>query len=375
MQQEGGIYEMDLSPKQQIVEAIKNAESILLIGHEKPSGDSLGPLLAFGNILRELGKNPRIVVSSEAPDSLKFLPGIENTEKEIDKARDLVFKVDIEGLVIDKISTKTDGKTLEISITSKEGELNKEKTVVAEGKFKYDCIVVLNTPNVDKVDRVYKENTDLFLETPIINIDHHPGNEYFGTINLVDLNATSTAETLVAIFEALGKSKVDEDTATLLLAGIMADTDSFRKDNTTPKSLTISAQLLAAGARKKEIVDNLYSSNIEKTLVQDKTEEKPEKDDVEKKAEEVSSGQDIISKAIKSLEAAEKDETKESDTVSDEPTPAEDNSGVKVYYEEASLMPIGEILKKFSPQDKAKLEEFKKKNEEVREKLKKKNIE
>jgi phosphoesterase RecJ-like protein len=129
---------------------------------------------------------------------------------------------------------------------------------IVNGNPKPDLIIVLDTPDVEKIDDAYDKNTELFFEIPIINIDHHPGNEYFGTVNLVDLTASSTAEILVSLFEALGIKITDPDNATCLLTGIISDTQSFRSQSTTPKSLTVAAQLLAAGARQQEIISNLY---------------------------------------------------------------------------------------------------------------------
>ena len=251
---------MELLPKQQVVELIKQSENLLLISHGDPNGDSLGSLLAFAAILKEVGKNPTVIISDPLPESLKFLPHNGLIKKAPDGSRDLVFKVNIENIGIEKISTNTDGKTLDIIITPENGKLNEEDATIEAGKPKYDAIVVLDTPDVDKIDKIYDEFTELFFETPVVNIDHHPGNEYFGTINWVDLTATSTAEILVAIFEALGKPKFNEDVATLLLTGITADTGSFKNNNITPKALTVAAQLLAAGGRQQEIIQNLYKT-------------------------------------------------------------------------------------------------------------------
>jgi phosphoesterase RecJ-like protein len=129
---------------------------------------------------------------------------------------------------------------------------------IINGIPKPDLIIVLDTADVEKIDSAYDKNTELFFEVPVINIDHHAGNEYFGSINLVDLTATSTCEILVSLFEALGVKISDPDTATCLLTGIIADTQSFRSPSTTPKSLTVAAQLLAAGGRQQEIITNLY---------------------------------------------------------------------------------------------------------------------
>ncbi len=257
---------MELLPKQQVVELIKKSNNILLLSHGNPGGDTVGSLLAFAAVLKEIGKNPTVIVSDPLPESLKFLPYVDLIQKAPEGSRDLVFKVNIENIGIEKISTNTDGKTLDIIITPENGKLKEEDATIEAGKPKYDAIVVLDTPDVDKIDKIYDEYTELFFETPVVNIDHHPGNEYFGTINWVDLTATSTAEILVAIFEALGKPKFNEDVATLLLTGITADTESFKNTNTTPKTLTVAAQLLAAGGRQQEIIQNLYKTKSLRTL-------------------------------------------------------------------------------------------------------------
>ena len=80
------------------------------------------------------------------------------------------------------------------------------------------------------------------------------------------MTATSTAEILVSIIEAIGPGNFDADVATCLLTGLISDTASFKNTNTTPKSLTISAQMLAAGARQQEIIQNLYKTRPIQTL-------------------------------------------------------------------------------------------------------------
>ncbi len=257
---------MELSPKQQIVELIKKSQDILLLGHAGPSGDSIGSLLALWRVLKDIGKNPSVVVSDKIPSALAFLPEISEIKTEPEGAKDIVLKVKIKDAGIEKISTRSDEETLDIIITPQNGKFETDDVIVEAGKPQYDCIIVLDTPDVEKIDKVYDKHTELFFETPVVNIDHHAGNEYFGTVNLVDLTAASTAEILVAIFEALGRPKPDEDTATLLLAGITADTSSFKNNNTTPKTMTVAAQLLAAGARQQDIIQNFYKMKSLKAL-------------------------------------------------------------------------------------------------------------
>ena len=90
----------------------------------------------------------------------------------------------------------------------------------------------------------------------------------FGKINFVDLTATSTSEILVSIIESLtGDPKFfDENIATNLLTGIITDTNSFQNTNTTPKSLTVAAQLVASGGRQQEIIKQIYKTKSFSTL-------------------------------------------------------------------------------------------------------------
>src|SRR5690606_38881218 len=81
----------------------------------------------------------------------------------------------------------------------------------------------------------------------------------YGKVNLVDTGATSTGEILVGVGEALGV-EFDADIATGLLTGIISDTGSFQHANTTPKSLTVAAQMVGYGARQQEIIKHLFKT-------------------------------------------------------------------------------------------------------------------
>ena len=74
------------------------------------------------------------------------------------------------------------------------------------------------------------------------------------------MTAASTAEILVGIIEALGQNLLDDDVATCLLTGMIADTGSFQHPNTTPKALTVAAQMVGFGARQQEIIKHLFKT-------------------------------------------------------------------------------------------------------------------
>lgn len=256
---------MELSPKQQAIEIIKKSNRILISGYKSPQADCLGSILALGHILEKSGKEVSILIKSEIADNLKFLPYQNKILKEQKAPQDFIIKVDLGDKGVDKLSYNIENQNLNIIISPKKGNFSFQDVDFAQGKFRYDLVIILDTPDVEYIDDIFDNHTNLFFEVPVLNIDHHSSNENFGSINWVDLTATSTAEILVSLTEALGV-ELNTDTATCLLCGLIEDTSSFKNPQTTPKSLTVAAQLLAAGARKQEIVQNLFRSKNMATL-------------------------------------------------------------------------------------------------------------
>lgn len=263
---------MELTPKQQTTELIKNAKKILLITHKNVDGDGVGSTLALAAALRKLDKQIEIVCPTEVPAVFQFLPGWQEIKPQFSGTKELVISINTSTVQVDKLGYRSDPQAnkVNIVITPKQGSFRKEDVEIVPGTFKYDLVIVLDASDLERLNPLFEKNTSLFYETPTINIDHHASNDYFGKVNWVDLTATSTSEILVALLESLsgqaGKSLLDEDIATNLLTGIITDTDSFQNQNTTPKSLTVAAQLVAAGARQQEIIQKIYKTKPLSTL-------------------------------------------------------------------------------------------------------------
>lgn len=261
---------MELTPKQQTVELIRQAKNILLLTHKNPDGDSLGSILALSMALKKLGKNPVAISLDPTPQFLSFLPHQNALQTDLEYSNDLILHLDVSKVQIKNIGYKQlpAEQKVAIVVSPKAGKFNKEDIIFPELKPNYDLVVILDTPDLARLGPVADQFSDLFYETPVINIDHHPGNDYFGKVNWIDLTATSTAEVLVALLESLGQGSnlLDADIATCLLTGITTDTGSFQNANTTPKAFTVAAQLVAAGGRQQEIVRHIYKTKPLSTL-------------------------------------------------------------------------------------------------------------
>lgn len=259
---------MELSPKQQTTSQIQRAKRVLILTHQNLDGDAIGSLIGLYLVLKKLNKEVVATIPEEMPKNFLFLPFASEIKKEIEGLREFVININCKEAEVDRLGYKVEGENLKIIITPKRGNFKKEDVSIEYGFFHFDLIIVLDTPDLERLGGIFEEHPHIFYQTPTINIDHHPTNTYFGRVNLVDLTATSTAEILISVIEALDKERklFSPHVATCLLTGLISDTHSFQNANTTPKSLTCAAQLIAAGAQQQEIVKNLFQIRPISTL-------------------------------------------------------------------------------------------------------------
>ena len=92
----------------------------------------------------------------------------------------------------------------------------------------------------------------------LIVVDHHAqGSDGFGHLSIIDPRAAASAELTYLLLESAGW-KIDDRIATSLLTGLVTDTGRFQYSNTTPATLRLAADLVAAGARPEVIGQHVY---------------------------------------------------------------------------------------------------------------------
>ncbi|MDD5617841.1 MAG: bifunctional oligoribonuclease/PAP phosphatase NrnA [Candidatus Omnitrophica bacterium] len=190
-----------------IKEFLKRHKRFLICAHTSPEGDSLGAQLAFAFALQSMGKDYDIVNSDCHPREYAFLPGA------------------------GEIKTHPRNK-------------------------KYDAIIVLDCSDLSRIGSVINF---LDKELPILNIDHHISNDYFGDINIVDTKNSSACEILYSLFKKL-KIKIDRNMAICLYAGILTDTGSFRYTNTSSDTHAAASHLLKLKIDAPQIFRNIYEN-------------------------------------------------------------------------------------------------------------------
>lgn len=255
------------TPKQQLIDLIKRSEQILICTHENPDGDALGSSLALQHVLDRLGKHATVVASGKKETALNYLNNFASILDETNIKSEPEFLI-----VLDESSTKAknvevrrvDNNHIALVVTTEQGSFTPEQVKFEPGKYSYDLIIALDCANKEQLGALYQQHERLFQNVPTVVIDHHLGHQPFGTVDYVEEKAAATAEILVSIIEALGQNNgrsvnlIDQHVATCLLTGLITDTGSFQNSNTTPKSLTVAAQMLASEADHRTIINRVF---------------------------------------------------------------------------------------------------------------------
>ena len=184
-----------MSDLAEIKTALLAANHIAIITHVNPDGDAIGSLLGLGLPLRAAGKTVTLVTEKPIPDRFTFLTSAETIVQTVPAEADFAVAVDC-----------SDARRLG----------NHQHTPIA------------------------------------LNVDHHVTNQMFGRYNVVRSTALSTTEILTDLVREW-QLPLTPDAANALLCGLVTDTLGFSVPATTPHTLRLAGDLVAAGANLSQV--------------------------------------------------------------------------------------------------------------------------
>lgn len=258
---------MALPIEQQISALVRKHDNVLVCLPSEPTTDAIASGLAMHSVLQKLGKQSKVVAAGFAlPDNHRFLPKSDAIEHELTALKKFIVSLDVSHTAVDDIQYDIKDKHLNIYITPKNGYFETRDVSTSSSDYQFDLIIVLDSRDLISLGKIFEDNAEFFHHTPIINIDHHPANEQFGEVNMVHVTATSISEIIFELLEHLDSNLLDEYIATHLLTGIISKTKSFKTHTVTPRSLAIASHLISSGARREDIVKNLYQTKTLQSL-------------------------------------------------------------------------------------------------------------
>jgi len=208
----------------QLRSLIDTSQTIVVVCHSNADGDAIGSLLGWGEVLRQLGKEPLLVVPDQYPDYLQWMP---NTEKIVryDKRKDYVDTV------------------LKIA----------------------DLVFCLDFNTLSRTEDMQEALADSPAQRVLI--DHHLGPDVPAVLSISRPPLSSTCELVfrivwqMGLFDVLGKHF-----AIPVYAGMMTDTGGFTFASNDPDIYFIISQLLTKHINKDKIYRNVYHNYSEHRL-------------------------------------------------------------------------------------------------------------
>jgi len=186
---------------------LNEGDDYLVVSHVQPDGDAISSTVIVHWLLEKLGKRATLINEGSVPGRLDYLRST--------------------GLIVNY---------------SKQPPAREFQRIIAVDCADYGRIGLVR---------------ELFADgCALLNVDHHPTNDAFGTTNLLRFDAAATAEILFDLIE-YANLPLDVDVANAVYTGLLTDTGGFRYSNTSPHVMSIASKLLAAGVNGFALADHL----------------------------------------------------------------------------------------------------------------------
>ncbi|MDO8681171.1 MAG: bifunctional oligoribonuclease/PAP phosphatase NrnA [Acidobacteriota bacterium] len=189
-----------------LIATVRAGRRFVVASHQRPDGDAIGSAMAMALALRTMGKEATVVTDAVPPVFLQPFPGV-------------------------------DGMQITTSVT-----------------VRYDAALIMECGDLSRTGVAGLDRS------PVVNIDHHPGNLSYGAINWIDEAAAACGEMVCTLIDALGVP-LTPDIATHLYLAVLTDTGSFHFSHLTPWTYEVARRAVEAGADPQWIAQTHYDSN------------------------------------------------------------------------------------------------------------------
>lgn len=248
------------NPQQQLLERLKTANNVLVTVSANPSVDQLAACIGLTLLLNKQGKHATAVFSGEVPSTLEFLQPGETLEKNTDSLRDFIISLDKSKA--DKLRYKVEDAVVKIFITPYRTSLSADDLEFSQGDFNVDLVVALGVKEQQDLDNAITAHGRILHDATVATVNTGPTGK-LGSINWQDSQASSLCELVVDLARDLGKELMDNQIATALLTGIVAETARFSNEKTSPQTMSVSAELMAAGANQQLVASKLEDPSVD----------------------------------------------------------------------------------------------------------------
>lgn len=240
--------------RQQLIDRINQSQYVLVTVSKDPSVDQLAAAIGLTLLINKLNKHGTAVFSGAIPDTLDFLRPEDTLEKNTDSLRDFIIALDKSKA--DKLRYKVEDQMVRIFITPYRTSISEKDLNYQQGDFNVDMVIAIGVHNQPDIDEAIQAHGSIMHDAVVTSIAIEEGNE-LGSVTWTDTSVSSLCEMITNLAGQLGQDLIDGQIATALLTGIVATTDRFSNNRTTPNTMTTSALLMSSGANQQLIASEL----------------------------------------------------------------------------------------------------------------------
>lgn len=238
---------------ERVVEKIEDADNILVALSRNPSVDEMASAIALTLALDQAGKHATAIYSGKTPNAIQFLEPENTFESDTNSLQDFIIALNKEKA--DHLRYKIEGDFVKVYITPYKTTISEEDLEFSRGEVNVDLIISINVTSAEDLDAALQEHGRILHDAVLVNISNATPGRIGGT-EWNDNRSSSIAEMIMQLLDAL-KANISGDTATALLTGIIAATNRFSNEKTTPDTMAASAKLMEKGADQQLISANM----------------------------------------------------------------------------------------------------------------------
>ncbi len=271
---------MDTQTKNTIVSELKKANNVLITVSTNPTVDELAAAIGLTIAMNKMDKHATTVFSGVVPSTIEFLHPEKTIETTTDSLRDFIIALDKSKA--DKLRYKVENDVVRIFITPYRTSLSSNDLEFTQGDFNVDAVVALGVTKKEDLDSAITAHGRILHDATVISVNSGDHTSDVGGINWHETTASSLCEMASVVISDIDPKVLDGQMATALLTGIIAETDRFKNEKTTPLALSLSSNLMQAGANQQLIAEKLDEpdhSGMPKSLHSESSEDSVVTDD------------------------------------------------------------------------------------------------
>lgn len=156
------------SPKQLVIEQLKNAKNVLVTVSRDPSVDQLAACIGLTLMMNKLDKHATAVFSGAVPSTLEFLKPEETLEYNTDSLRDFIISLDKSKA--DKLRYKVEDDVVKIFITPYRTSITSDDLEFTQGDFNVDAVVALGVNSREQLDQAILDHGRILHDAAVLGL-------------------------------------------------------------------------------------------------------------------------------------------------------------------------------------------------------------